>query len=197
MRQISDIRRQMARAEVFRGYRSATVGFSGLLGVTAAIFQPMFVPAPQEALDRYLVLWVGVAAISLLVSGVELAWRSTMSGPGVSREMTRLAVEQFLPCVVVGALITLAIYQTAPEVAWMLPGLWCFTFGLGVFASYRLLPPQVFWIGSYYLLCGLFCLLYGRGENAFAAWQMGVSFGGGQLLAAVLLYWTLERNDAA
>ena len=32
--QISEIRQQMARSEVFRGYRSITVGFSGVLGAS-------------------------------------------------------------------------------------------------------------------------------------------------------------------
>jgi hypothetical protein len=36
LRQISDIRQQMARNEMFRGYRSITVGFSGALGLSAA-----------------------------------------------------------------------------------------------------------------------------------------------------------------
>ena len=197
MQQISDIRRQMARGEVFRGYRSVTVAFSGMLGIFAAIMQPVWVPSPATQLDRYLMLWVGVAAISLVVSGVELGWRTYVSGPGISREMTRLAVEQFLPCVVTGSLLTAAIYRGAPQSAWMLPGLWCFVFGLGVFASYRLLPPQVFWIGSFYLVCGSACLRLGQGEQAFAPWQMGVSFGGGQLMSAIILYWTLERNDGS
>lgn len=197
MRQISDIRRQMARGEMFRGYRSATVGFSGLLGILAAVFQSRWVATPSVDIDRYLALWVGVAAVSLIVAGAELCWRSFASGPGMSRELTKLAVEQFSPCLVVGALLTLSIYRGAPQVAWMLPGLWSFTFALGVFASYRLLPPQVFWIGSYYLVCGVLCLLYGQGEQAFAAWQMGITFGGGQLISAVILYWTLERSDAA
>ena len=40
LRQISDIRHQMARSEVFRGYRSVTVGLSGGLGLLAAAVQP-------------------------------------------------------------------------------------------------------------------------------------------------------------
>ena len=79
----------------------------------------------------------------------------------------------------------------------MLPGLWSLIFGLGVFASYRLLPQQVFWIGLYYFFCGTVCLLWGRGDQAFAPWQMGISFGGGQLLTAVVLYWFLERSDGS
>jgi len=197
IRQISDIHRQMARGEVFRGYRSLTVGFSGLLGVIAAALQSRWIPSPEIELERYLLFWISVAMASVIVAGSELFLRSIAAGPGKAREMTKLAVEQFLPCIVVGALLTLSIYRAAPEVAWMLPGLWAFTFGLGVFASYRLLPPQVFWIGAFYVVCGVACLLYGQGEHAFSPWQMGITFGGGQLLSALILYWTLERNDAA
>jgi hypothetical protein len=195
--QISDIRRQMARSEVFRGYRSMTVGFSGVLGLLAAAFQPWWVASPESELGRYLCLWIGVAAASLLVAGAELYWRARRAGAGLARHMTLLAVEQFLPSVVVGALLTLCIYRSAPQVAWMLPGLWSLVFGLGIFASYRLLPRQVFWLGLYYVLCGSGCLLWGQGDNALSPWQMGISFGGGQLLGAAILYWTLERTHVS
>ena len=197
LRQISDIRQQMARSEVFRGYRSVTVGFSGVLALLAAAFQPQWVASPESELGRYLGLWLGVAAISLIVAGAEMAWRARNAGPGLARDRTLLAVEQFLPSLIVGALLTLSIYRGAPQVAWMLPGLWSLVYGLGVFASYRLLPAQVFWIGSYYVLCGCGCLLWGQGDNAFSPWQMGISFGGGQVLGAAILYWTLERTDVS
>jgi len=197
MRQISDIRRQMAQSEVFRGYRSITVGFSGVLGILAAVCQPLLVASPERQLGGYLCLWITVAAASLVVAGSELYWRARVTGTGWAREMTLLAVGQFLPCVVVGALLSLCIYRSAPQVAWMLPGLWSLIFGLGVFASYRLLPRQVFWVGSYFVVCGCGCLLWGQGDHAFSPWQMGISFGGGQLLGAAILYWTLERTDVS
>ncbi len=200
LRQISDIRRQMVQSEVFRGYRSITVGFSGVAGLSAAAIQPQWVASPEIELGRYLGLWVGVAAVSLAVAGTEVYWRARRAvtgGAGLVRQHTLLAVEQFLPCVVVGTLLTLCIYRSAPHVAWMLPGLWSLIFGLGIFASYRLLPRQVFWVGSYYVLCGCGCLMWGRGESVLSPWQMGISFGGGQLLGAAILYWTLERTDVS
>ena len=197
LRQISDIRHQMPRSEVFRGYRSATVGFSGVLALLAAAFQSQWVASPESELGRYLGLWLGVAAVSLIVAGAEIAWRARNAGPGLARDRTLLAVEQFLPSLIVGALLTLSIYRGAPPVAWMLPGLWSLVFGLGVFASYRLLPRQVFSVGCYYVLCGCGSLLWGHGDSAFSPWLMGVSFGGGQLLGAAILYWTLERNDGS
>jgi hypothetical protein len=197
LRQISDIRRQMARGEVYRGYRSMMVGASGVLALLAAALQPRWVPAPEGDLGRYLGLWIGVAAASLMGVGAEMAWRARRAGPGLARQMTLLAAEQFLPCVAVGALLTLCIARGAPHVAWMLPGLWALVFSLGVFASHRILPRQVVWVGIYYAVCGCGCLVWGQGHHAFAPWQMGVTFGGGQLLAAAILYWTLERTDAA
>lgn len=197
LRQISDIRRQMARNEVFRGYRSMTVALSGLAGLAAAVVQPHWVVSPELQLGRYLALWLAVAAVCLGVAGVEVGWRAWRAGSGLAREHTLLAAEQFLPCVVVGGLLTLCIYQAAPQVSWMLPGLWSFLFGLGILASYRLLPRQVFWVGSFYMLSGCGCLLWGRGEHALSPWLMGVSFGGGQLLGAAVLYWNLERIDAS
>ena len=112
----------------------------------------------------------------------------------VARRLTGLAVEQFLPCVVAGAALTAVIYQRAAEVAWLLPGLWCLLFSLGVFASYRLLPRPVFFVGVYYLVCGVVALMMGQGDAALSPWSMGVSFGGGQLLTAAILYFTLERD---
>jgi hypothetical protein len=187
----------MARSEVFRGYRSITVGFSGALGLAAAALQSRWVASPQSELGSYLDLWGGVAVISLIVAGMEMYWRARRSGSGLARHHTLLAAGQFLPCIVVGALLTLCIYRAAPGVAWMLPGLWSLIFGLGIFASYRLLPRQVFWVAAYYVLCGCGCLLLGQGENVLSPWQMGISFGGGQLLGAAILYWTLERTDVS
>jgi hypothetical protein len=197
LRQISDIRQQMAKGEVFRGYRSLTVGFSGALGILAALLQHAWIKTPEAELENYLALWLSVAAASLIVAGGEMCWRAHRAGPGLARDMTLLAVEQFLPCVVVGALLTLCIVRSAPHVAWILPGAWSFLFGLGVFASYRLLPRQAYWVGVYYVVFGCLCLLRGQAENALAPWHMGGAFGGGQLLAAAILYWTLERTDDA
>jgi hypothetical protein len=67
-------------------------------------------------------------------------------------------------------------------------------FGLGIFASYRLLPRPIFWVGVFYLLAGTGALGAGHGHYALSPWFMGATFGGGHFLTAGVLYWTLERN---
>ena len=149
----------------------------------------------MQNLPDYLTLWVGSAVISALAAGAEMLYRCVRSGSAWARETTLLAIGQFVPCMVAGGLVTLALLTAAPESTWMLPGIWQVLFSLGIFASFRLLPPTTFWVGLFYLLSGVACLMLARGDSALSPWAMGVPFGLGQLFAAAVLYWTLERGD--
>jgi hypothetical protein len=193
--QISEIRQQMARTEVFRGYRALPVAFSGVLAVAAAVAQAVWVPEPSQQVASYLCLWIGTAVVSGLAAGSEMVWRSRGQGASLRREITWLAVEQFVPCLAAGALLTVVLVRSAPESLWMLPGLWQILFSLGVFASCRLLPRATFGVALFYLVAGLTTLALARGEAAFSPWAMGVPFGAGQWLAAGVLYRTLEWRD--
>ncbi len=193
MSQIAEIRQQLARTELFRGYRSVPVAFSGVLAWGAAFAQSVWIPDPVRDLTSYLMLWLSSAAIGISAAAVEMTLRARQD-PRWAREHTWLAVEQFLPCVVAGGLTTLVLARSPEPVAWMLPGLWSIFFSLGVFASRRLLPGAIIWVAFYYLLSGLVSLAVARGDLALSPWAMGVPFGGGQLLAALVLYRTLERD---
>src|SRR6516164_5578748 len=94
--QISEIRRQMARTEVFRGYRAMPVALSGLLALSSALFQAVWLPEPTEHPKRYLALWIGAAVISALAAGTEMIMRSKQSASSWTRQITWLAVEQFI-----------------------------------------------------------------------------------------------------
>jgi hypothetical protein len=191
--QVSEIREQLARTEVFRGYRSLTVAFSGCVGLAAAAIQAVWLPQPSEQLGAYLALWIGAAVINVIIVGAEMWNRARQARTELARRTTIFAVEQFLPSIVAGGLLTLVIANSAPESAWMLPGLWAVLFSLGIFASCRLLPRPVFIVGAWYLAVGVIGLALGQGSAALSPWIMGIAFGGGQLLAALILHVTLER----
>ena len=195
--QISQIRGQMAQATVFRGYRSLTVGFSGMLGMLAAMGQAFWLPRPLEQPHEYVTLWLGVAAVAIVVVGVEIGYRAWANPSALARRHSLLAIEHFVPSLVAGGLLAIIIVQRAEAATWMLPGLWAIVFGLGVFASQRLLPRAVAIVGIYYLFGGMVALTLGQGVAALSPWSMGLLFGGGQLLAAAILYFTLERNQNA
>jgi hypothetical protein len=192
--QISEIRAQVGRTETFRGFRSVTVGFSGLLAVMAGVLQQQRLPQATQQVQAYVDLWLTVALISLIVVAAELAFRWSCERSSLKRRLTLLAIQQFAPCLIAGAAVTLAITTGAPQSAWMLPGLWAILFSLGVFACCRLLPPATVWVGIYYLVAGTICLFHGSGPHALSAWFMVGTFGVGQFLAAGILYHTLERS---
>lgn len=195
--QISEIRDHLARTETFEGYRSATVATSGLLAIAAAGVQTALIPDPTGQFEAYLGLWVGVAIVSAAIAGIEMFVRCRRAASETAVRLTRMVVEQFLPCIVVGALLTVAIAVVAPETAWMLPGLWSLVFGLGVFASARLLPRAVVWVAGYYLLAGVACLAGAKRLEPLSPWLMACTFGGGQLFAAAIVYWSVERKHAS
>lgn len=190
--QISEIRQQMARAQVFRGYRSVTVAFSAGVAFAAAAAQRWVAPEPLAHVRPYLFLWLLAAAISMVVIGAEMIVRGRRSP--LQAQVTMLAVEQFLPCLIAGAMLTYVLSHFAEAQLWMLPGLWAIVFSLGAYASCRLLPRATFWAAGFYLIAGCLCLIYAQGDAAFSPWAMGLTFGCGQLLTAAILYWTLERG---
>ncbi len=102
--QISQIRSQLAETAVFRGYRSLSVGVTGVIGIAAAIFQSIYIRRPMEQLETYLTLWVGVAAIGLAIVGAEIGIRMAKSQSLLERQKSRSAIERFAPCIAVGAI---------------------------------------------------------------------------------------------
>src|SRR5262249_16722626 len=192
--QIAEIRLQMARTETFRGYRSLPVAFSGLLALLAAVVQSSWISDPTRDIAAYLTLWVGAAVLSAFAAGFEMLLRVRSDGAALARAMTWLAVSQFLRCLGAGALVTVVLVVWSPDALWVLPGLWQILFSLGIFASYRLLPRATFGVGVFYLCAGAVSLATARGDAALSPWAMGAPFGIGQLYAAAVLYWTLERG---
>jgi hypothetical protein len=195
--QITEIRLQLARTEVFRGYRAMPVAFSGAVALVAGLIQAATIPDSMADAGAYLSLWVGAAVVSVAAAGLEMMIRSRNAASPMTRELTWLALEQFCPCLVAGALLTVVLVRAAPEALWMLPGLWQVVYSLGIFASCRLLPRPTFWVAAFYLVTGLVVLALARGDAALSPWAMALPFGAGQLLAAAVLYSTLERDHAA
>ena len=191
---ISAIRAQMARSTLFRGYGPVTVAGTGLLAFAAAAAQASFLEEPIVDPTGYLALWIGAALCGALLTGGEMVLRTRRAASPLETEMLGVVIEQFVPAAVAGALVTLVVAVDAPEAAWMLPGLWQVIFALGVFASRRFLPPAIFWAGAWYLLSGLSALMLARGPHAFSPLAMGLGFGIGQLLSALILY--RSRHDA-
>ncbi len=194
--EIAAIRGQIARGVEFRGYGPATVAGTGVLAFVAAEIQSWAIADPTTHVAAYLALWTGTAAICALLIGIEMVLRSRREHLGLAEEMVRGALEQLVPATVAGALLTLVLAESAPECAWLLPGLWQIVFSLGVFASTPFLPRATQFVAGWYLATGLFAVAFARGDLALSPWTMGLPFGVGQLAGgAIPLLGASEVDD--
>ena len=190
---ISAIRTQIARGAEFRGYGPATVALTGGLALLASAAQRALVVDPLHHILSYLAIWLSTAIVAIVLIGIEVITRSRRVHSGLAPEMLWTTVEQFLPAAVAGMLVASVIIRLAPETVWMIPGLWQTFFSLGVFAACRCLPRQLCAVGFWYLMSGLICLAIANGKAALSPWAMGLPYGGGQLLAAVLFRFTSPK----
>jgi len=193
---ISVIRGQLARDTEFRGYGPVALAATGLLALVVAGAQALWLKDPAAQMHLYVGLWVATAAVSLLVIGSETIQRTRRAHGDLAVPMLQSAVEQFLPAIVAGGLLTVALLRVAPSSLWMLPGLWQIVFSLGVFASCRFLPRPMFLVGVWYLSCGLGSLALVPSELRLSPWVMGVPFGVGQLMVARFLNRNRMQMDA-
>lgn len=194
LQEIRSIRSELARGTEFRGYGPLTVAVTGILAFAAAAVQATWVHKPAEDAARYLAIWIATAAASLVTISVETVMRAQRMHSGLAAEMIRSALEQFLPAIVAGLLVTVVIVRYATQSLWMLPGLWQVIFSLGVFASCRFLPRPLFGVGVWYLAAGLTCLALGGPERALSPWTMAIPFGIGQLLVGAGLQFGYAQS---
>ena len=192
--EISEIRAQVARGTQFRGYGPASTAVTGTLALIVAGAQAVWMKEGGRDVLPFLAVWVATAAVSVALAAFETIVRSRRVHSGFAAEMIQSAVEQFLPATIVGLLLMGVMLLAAPKELWMLPGLWQLIFSLGVFASCRFLPRQMFAVGVWYLVCGLMCLMMASGSRILSPWEMGIPFGAGQLLVAAVLRYGFEEN---
>jgi hypothetical protein len=199
---IHAIRGQIAGSTQFRGYGPASVAASGVLAFVVAAFQTRWIAARwhsalEQDMRSYLAVWVGVAAVAVLLTATETVKRARRVHSGLAPEMIHRALEQFVPALMAGAALTIVFLRFAPQNLWMLPGLWQIIFSLGVFASCRFLPRQTFIVGVWYLSAGLACVALGALRGACSPWAMGIPFGVGQILVAGILQFGFRREQSA
>ncbi len=191
---IEEIHAHVARGEVFRGYRPVPVALAGALGLLAAVLQPRLVPAGDDG-TRFLAFWLGVAALNAALNAAVIASGWARARDPFLRRHTRQVVGQFVPCLVAGAAVSLALPSVDPGLARLLPGLWALLFGLGVFASRPYLARATGWVALWFVVAGTALLAFPpQGWTRLGLAHGGV-FGLGLLAAALVLHLDLPRAE--
>jgi hypothetical protein len=190
--QIAEIHQQIAKGEVYRGYRSLPVAASGVIGLAAAWLQPRAVGVGDPV--GFVIYWAVIAVCAGFVGTSEIILNYFVHDEAAGRRRTRKVLGQFLPSVAGGAAITVCVAHLSAALAPLLPGLWAICFGIGIFASRPYLPRASGYVALFYYAAGFTLLWIARGPAVLSGWSVGGTFGVGQLLAACVLWWNLERE---
>ncbi|MGL4553011.1 MAG: hypothetical protein ACRC33_17725 [Gemmataceae bacterium] len=176
--QIDAIHAHAARGETYRGYHPHALAASGLVGLLAALARP----------DAFLPFWCAVGVAAGLVAAAPTLADYFRRDTALGRRRTRVVARQFLPCLLAGVILTLAVARPGYRDACtpLLPGAWSLLFGLGVVASVPFLPRLTPVVAAWYLAAGA-ALLWSAGGPP-TGWTVGVPFGVGQCLAAAVVW---------
>ena len=167
---LSYIRDTMERATAFTG----VPGWGGVgMGVTALVAAAL--AARQDSPSGWLGVWLAEGVIAFLVGAWSLGRKSLrVQGPGFTRPARRFLLS-FTPPLLVGAILTPALWRAAQ--ASLLPGTWLLLYGTGVVTggaySVRAVP-----------LMGVLLMSVGVVVLAWPAWGnagMALGFGGIQV----------------
>ena len=155
--QIAEIHEQIAKGEVYRGYRSLPVAASGLIGLAAAWLQPAALGRGSDRLRVLLDRHRGLRPASSARARSSTTTSSTTRRS--ARRQTRRVVGQFLPSLVGGAIVTACFMHLSAALVPLLPGLWAFCFGLGILRVAAVSAERER-LGCAVLLRGRFVLLW-------------------------------------
>src|SRR5829696_5367726 len=151
--QIAEIHQQIAKGEVYRGYRSVPVAASGVIGLVAAALQPRHIAAQDPV--AFVVYWSIVAGIAGLVGISEIAYNYVVREDVADRRRTRKVISQFLPALLAAVAVTGSFVHLNAALVALLPGIWAICFGIGVFASRPYLPRASGFVGLFYYAAGI------------------------------------------
>jgi len=185
--EIRSIRRQVAQATEFRGYGPSTLLATALLAVLAGVAQARWLPEPATHHVQYVALWLSTGALCAALIATQMLVRANRLHSSMADEMVLMAIGQFLPAGITGAILPFVLLHVTPAVFWMLPGLWQILFSLGVFASCRCLPRPMLLVGAWFLLSGMACLTLGD-ARALASVTMSGTYAIGMALVAGIHY---------
>lgn len=183
LERIAEIHAHMSRGEVYRGWRPVPVAVSGLIGLAAAAARPGL----GDPIG-FVTYWLAVAVTAMIIGCSEIALQYVRAPEGYERRHTRQVLEQFLPALAAGVFVTVTFVRLSRALVPLLPGLWALFFGIGILAARPYLPRVAGLTALYFWTAGLAAIWFGPEIERSLGWVVGLIFGGGQLLGALLLW---------
>jgi hypothetical protein len=162
------IRDTMERAQAFTG----VPGWGGVgMGVTALV--AAWLASQQPSVERWLLTWLAEGWLAFAIGGVAMVRKAAAGETPLTSKSGRRFVLAYSPPILVGGILTVALYQAG--LTQLLPGVWLLLYGTGVVTGGALSVPVVPVMGACFLLLGAAALF---APAAWGNWLMAAGFGG-------------------
>lgn len=170
------IRETMERSASF----TAVPGWGGVaMGATALIAS--WLASRQQSPSSWLAVWLGAAVLGASVALVATQRKAQRAGAPLTSGPGSKFARTFLPPIVAGAVLTVALYFSGR--AGLLPGIWLLLYGTGVLTGGAFSVAIVRVMGMSFMLAGMGALWMPAWGDAF----MAFGFGGLHIVFGVLI----------
>jgi len=132
---LAEVRGRLATLQRFDGYSGNAAVASGVVALGAGAAQFVLAPHPIAPSTRLTYLWIWLICLGLALAinyGAIVAWRSRHPDPQAAAQMRTVGFT-ILPAIAAGGVVTLALVLRG--LFDLLPGMWCATYALGLFAA--------------------------------------------------------------
>jgi hypothetical protein len=174
------IRDAMARAGSFSSVSGAGMMFAGAVGCAAAAVSARF-PLDTEP-TAWIGTWIAAAVIAAAGSWLAIRRKAERTGQSLSAGPARRFALAFLPGLVAGALLTVALVRRGE--AALLPGTWLTLYGAAVTAGGAFSVRPVPAMGATFMALGAACFTL---TPALRPYFLAAGFGGLHLLFGLLI----------
>jgi hypothetical protein len=162
------IRDTMERAGAF----TAVPGWGGVgMGVTALV--AAWLASRQPTVERWMLTWVAEGWLAFAIGGIAMVRKAAAGETPISSKPGRRFVLAYTPPILVGALLTVALYRAG--LTTLLPGVWLLLYGVAVVTGGALSVPVVPVMGACFMLLGAVALFSPVGWGNLL---MAIGFGG-------------------
>jgi len=174
------IRETMERAGSF----TAVPGWGGVwMGATA--LGAAAIASTQQTTEAWLATWLVEAAVAFAIAFGAMVWKARAAGVPLLSAAGRKFALSFAPPLLVGALLTVALYQAGLTAA--IPGMWLLLYGTGVVTGGAFSIQVVPLMGLCFIVLGAVALFT---PPVWNNWLMAAGFGGLHIIFGV---WIARR----
>ncbi len=144
----------------------------GMAATGVTVFPVAWWAAQQRSPLRWLMIWLGEAALALAISLIAMHWKTRAHHAPFWSVAARRFILSFIPPLLAAALLTIVIFRAGLPT--LLPGLWLLLFGAGVITGGAFSVRPVPLMGMLFVLTGTVALF---APPNWSNWLMAGGFG--------------------